>query len=80
MSWEYDFIAEKEGGKVFVHWDDFKATYRGREKKDAKPLDLKHVKRISLMMRRHVFLSINMKSSLTKSVSSDHKKETSPCL
>ncbi|PMD48273.1 NADH:ubiquinone oxidoreductase complex I intermediate-associated protein 30 [Hyaloscypha variabilis F] len=51
VSWEYDFEGYDDGGKVFVHWDEFKATYRGREKKDAKPLDLKHVRRISLMMR-----------------------------
>jgi hypothetical protein len=54
VSWEYDFKGDQNGAKVFVHWNDFKATYRGREKKDAKPLDLKHVKRISLMMRRYV--------------------------
>lgn len=53
ISWEYDFKADKEGEKVYVQWEEFKATYRGREKKDAKPLDLKHVKRISLMMRRY---------------------------
>ncbi len=53
VSWEYDFEGYDDGGKVFVHWDEFKATYRGREKKDAKPLDLKHVRRISLMMRRY---------------------------
>ncbi|PMD22892.1 NADH:ubiquinone oxidoreductase complex I intermediate-associated protein 30 [Hyaloscypha hepaticicola] len=51
VSWEYDFKGDNEGGKVFVHWNEFKPTYRGREKEDAKPLDLKHVKRLSLMMR-----------------------------
>jgi len=51
ISWEYDFKPEKDGEKVYVHWDDLKATYRGREKKDVQPLDLKNVKRISLMMR-----------------------------
>ncbi|PBP16671.1 CIA30 family protein [Diplocarpon rosae] len=51
ISWEYDFKVDSDGGKVLIHWDDFKATYRGREKKDAKPLDLQHVKRISFMMR-----------------------------
>jgi len=53
VSWEYDFKVESDGAKVYVYWDDFKPTYRGREKKDAKPLDLKHVKRISFMMRRY---------------------------
>jgi hypothetical protein len=53
VSWEYDFeIAEEDGKKVFVPWDDLKPTYRGREKKDVTPLDLRNVKRISLMMRR----------------------------
>lgn len=54
VSWEYDFEAHN-GKKVIVLWDEFKPTYRGREKKDAKPLDLKHVKRFSLMMRRYTF-------------------------
>ncbi|TVY42192.1 Uncharacterized protein LOCC1_G006140 [Lachnellula occidentalis] len=51
ISWEYDFTPACGGEKVFAKWDDFNATYRGREKPDAKPLDLKSVKRISLMMR-----------------------------
>jgi len=51
ISWEYDFKPKSGGEKVFAKWDDFKATYRGREKPDAKPLELKKVKRISLMMR-----------------------------
>jgi hypothetical protein len=60
VSWEYDFKtergeAEEMGkGKIFVKWSEFKPMYRGREKKDAKSLDLKNVKRISLMMRRSV--------------------------
>lgn len=33
-------------------WRDFKATYRGREKEDAPPLDLTKVARLSFMMRR----------------------------
>ena len=52
ISWEYDFKPKGGREKVFASWDNFKATYRGREKPDAKPLDLKNVKRISLMMRR----------------------------
>lgn len=53
ISWEYDFKPKTGGEKVFAKWDDFNATYRGREKPDAKPLDLKNVKRLSLMMRRY---------------------------
>jgi hypothetical protein len=54
VSWEYDFKPKSGGEKVFAKWDDFNATYRGREQPDAKPLDLKSVKRLSLMMRRYV--------------------------
>lgn len=69
ISWEFDFcVAENnkasadaepeinaESKGVYIRWDQFKATYRGREKKDAKPLDLANVRRMSLMMRRYVF-------------------------
>lgn len=37
---------------VWVPWDEFKATYRGKEKKDAGPLKTNGVSRIGLMMRR----------------------------
>lgn len=55
ISWEYDFRgqgSQSGGGKVFVSWDDLKPTYRGRAKKDAELLDLKNIKRFSIMMRR----------------------------
>ncbi|MCJ1438831.1 hypothetical protein MMC27_008221 [Xylographa pallens] len=57
VNWEYDFkIAESGVGsgqtvKVWVPWSGFKATYRGREKKDAKPLKKAEIRRFSLMMR-----------------------------
>lgn len=51
VTWEYDFQPTKDE-KVYVRWNDFKPTYRGREKADAEPLNLKDIKRISLMMRR----------------------------
>lgn len=61
VSWEYDFKIEPpdEGqqsgiGEIFVEWSKFKPTYRGREREDVDPLDLKNVKRLSLMMRRSV--------------------------
>lgn len=38
--------------KIFIPWTSFNATYRGRLKKDAKPINLKKVKRLSIMMRR----------------------------
>nr|AGL95117.1 putative NADH:ubiquinone oxidoreductase intermediate-associated protein 30 [Epichloe festucae] len=51
VSWEAQFVAEKPGD-VKLSWDKFKATYRGREKRGA-VLDLKHIKRIGLMMRSY---------------------------
>ncbi|KAH7114432.1 CIA30 family protein [Dendryphion nanum] len=56
-SYEYDFDLSEEGkvlsesSFVFVKWDQFKPTYRGKEKKDASKLDKKNVKRLSIMMR-----------------------------
>jgi hypothetical protein len=52
VSWEYDFRTE-EKAIVRVEWRNLRATYRGREI-DAEPLDLKHVKRMSIMIRRYV--------------------------
>jgi hypothetical protein len=63
VSWEYDFAgpdssrdSKKFGtdGHGYVHyvpWSEFKPTYRGKPKSDAKPLDLASIKRISIMMR-----------------------------
>ena len=58
ISWEYDFKIKQVGQKVLVRWEDLKPTYRGREKKDSEPLDLKNIRRIGLMMRRFVSLSV----------------------
>jgi len=53
VSYEYEFHAKQGGGSVVrIPWGELKATYRGREKEDAEPLDLKRVRRVSLMMRR----------------------------
>lgn len=49
LSYEAVFRAGQE--KVWLPWGEFHATYRGRPKDDAKPLDLKNVKRVGLMMR-----------------------------
>lgn len=51
VSWEAEFVAERPGD-VRLRWEDFKATYRGRPREDAEPLDLGDVKRVGLMMRR----------------------------
>lgn len=67
VSYEYDFCvpdvkrstegrgmsgSDGKGPRVRVPWNALKATYRGREKNDADPIDLKNVRRFSLMMRR----------------------------
>ncbi|KAH7238956.1 complex I intermediate-associated protein 30-domain-containing protein [Fusarium tricinctum] len=51
VSWEVDFEAPREGGVLVKTWDEFKATYRGREVKDPEPLKTNEIKRISLMTR-----------------------------
>ena len=40
--------------RVWVPWEDFKATYRGKEKKDAGELKTGEVRRVGIMMRRYV--------------------------
>ncbi|KAL8392383.1 hypothetical protein RB595_002539 [Gaeumannomyces hyphopodioides] len=56
VSWEYGFCVLPEQGdqvktrRVEMPLSDFKATYRGREVKDA-TLDLANIKRITFMMR-----------------------------
>lgn len=56
ISYEYDFgtetVARAKGMRVFIPWKALKPTYRGKEKKDASAIDLKNVKRMSIMMRR----------------------------
>lgn len=67
INWEVDFKVgeeedggeeggEKEGGgdvtRIWVPWKELKATFRGKEKKDAGELKKGEVRRIGLMMRR----------------------------
>ena len=52
VSWEADFVADGRQDRVWLPWGNFRATYRGKPKDDAKPLDLSNIKRIGLMMRR----------------------------
>ena len=47
---------EGEGQVVWFPWTDFKPTYRGREKKDAGELKTGEIRRVSIMMRRYVFM------------------------
>ncbi|KAF6822093.1 complex I intermediate-associated protein 30 [Colletotrichum plurivorum] len=49
ISWEYDFVCHT--GEVKIPWGNFRATYRGKAKPDANPLDLSNIKRIGFMMR-----------------------------
>ncbi|KAK3725165.1 hypothetical protein LTR37_000676 [Vermiconidia calcicola] len=58
ISWECDFELppqdeEKEATNhsLFIPWDSLVPTYRGKVKKDAESLDLKRIKRMSIMMR-----------------------------
>ncbi|KAF2223028.1 NADH:ubiquinone oxidoreductase intermediate-associated protein 30, partial [Elsinoe ampelina] len=57
-SYEYDFttpspstIDHSSSTTILIPWSKFKATYRGREQDDAKPLETSSIKRISIMMR-----------------------------
>jgi len=65
ISWECDFDLPPEtvpgdakDKKVFIPWSALNPTYRGKLKKDAEPIDLKKIKRFSIMMRRCVPSSI----------------------
>ncbi|KAF2833214.1 CIA30-domain-containing protein [Ophiobolus disseminans] len=50
ISYEYDFTdAGAEG--LYVPWSSLKPTYRGKEKYNAKKVNLKNVKRFSIMSR-----------------------------
>lgn len=63
ISYEYDFTISPsttgdEATTIFIAWKDFRATYRGKDKKDAPNLDRKKIKRVSLMQRRFVSFSL----------------------
>lgn len=55
VSWEHDFDCPGDGGggRVVMNLNDFKATYRGRPKPDAEPLNTGGIKRIAIMIRRY---------------------------
>ncbi|KAF2706641.1 CIA30-domain-containing protein [Pleomassaria siparia CBS 279.74] len=55
-SYEYDFDVSEDAALaktsfVYMSWERFVPTYRGKEKKDAPSLDTKNIKRLSIMMR-----------------------------
>lgn len=52
LVWEYDFCASETGREVRLSWKDLKPTYRGKPVDDARPLDLSHVRRFRIMIRR----------------------------
>ncbi|KAK4694569.1 hypothetical protein P7C71_g3037, partial [Lecanoromycetidae sp. Uapishka_2] len=68
VNWEIEFRAsndkddeeaENKGSSnnssdttIWVPWDEFKPTFRGREKRDAGQLKTNRIKRVGLMMRR----------------------------
>ncbi|EXJ86078.1 hypothetical protein A1O1_06447 [Capronia coronata CBS 617.96] len=67
VSWELDFAKKDcspEGNAgspaafIFIPWDHFKPTYRGKPCSDSKPLDLSDIKRISIMIRRYAHWSL----------------------
>ena len=49
---EEEAEVEKEVISIWIPWEDFKATYRGKEKKDAGGLKKDQVMRVGFMMRR----------------------------
>lgn len=51
ISWDCNFTAARDGEQIEVSWSEFKPTYRGRELKNTSPLNLKGIKRFSIMMR-----------------------------
>ncbi|MCJ1299781.1 hypothetical protein MMC08_002574 [Hypocenomyce scalaris] len=51
INWEYEFKVVKGAMRVWIPWESFKATYRGREKKNPGKLKTGEIKRVGLMMR-----------------------------
>lgn len=76
MTFECDFElpSQAEPGHaydrtIFIPFTSFNATYRGRLKEDAKPINLKKIKRVSIMMRRYVDIPVEMLVRVLKSAS-----------
>lgn len=51
VNWEVDIRCGAEGGRVWIPWGEFKATYRGREKPGAGALKTEGIRRVGVMMR-----------------------------
>ncbi|KAJ5163946.1 uncharacterized protein N7500_005776 [Penicillium coprophilum] len=52
LVWEYDFCPSEIGRTVRMSWKNLRPTYRGKPVEDARPLDLSHIRRFRIMMRR----------------------------
>ncbi|TQS32989.1 hypothetical protein Golomagni_06683 [Golovinomyces magnicellulatus] len=75
VTWEAEFKPSGPG-EIFLPWDDFKATYRGKDRPEEEPLDLKSIKRIGIMMRSFFDeqdgdFSIELRSIAAQRVSDD---------
>lgn len=57
ISYEWDF-AMADSHSMFIPWNQFKPTYRGKPKEKAPELDTKNIKRFSIMMRRYVLCAV----------------------
>lgn len=51
VEYAYTFIAPPKGARIYAEWAQFEPYYRGKPVTDAKPLDLSHIMRWSIMMR-----------------------------
>lgn len=49
---EEEGAGDDELTRIWVPWEEFKATYRGKDKKDPGELKTGEIRRIGLMMRR----------------------------
>lgn len=53
VSWDFDFRPQEGGEVLFMRWKDLKPNYKGKEKKDAKPVKRSKIKRIGIKIRRY---------------------------
>ncbi|KAK8166814.1 complex I intermediate-associated protein 30-domain-containing protein [Phyllosticta citrichinensis] len=57
ISYEFDFdftdssVGRNQTIALFIPWNEFRATYRGREDRNAPKIDLKNIKRFGIMIR-----------------------------
>lgn len=60
LSFEHNFRiplgqeSNKDSIGIWIPWNEFKATYRGKDREDARDIDLRSVRRFSIMARRQV--------------------------